>query len=97
MCYDTKNLGMCTTRELERCPISYLFQNVWVIHEKCEICAQTKIVRKLFKRVSTSIEILELVHYTCDFKIFTSRGGMKYFLMFINDYFKSTLDMSLFI
>ena len=46
-----------------------------------------KIIRKPFKRVFRSAKILELVHSdTCDFKSFTSRDGMKYFLSFIDDY-----------
>ena len=60
-------------------------------HEKCEICAQTKIVRKSFKKVSKSIEILELVNSdACDFESFTSRGEMKYFLPFIDNYSRYT-------
>ena len=46
-----------------------------------------EIVRKPFMRVFRSIEILELVHSNiCNFKIFTNRGGMKYFLTFIDYY-----------
>jgi len=55
--------------------------------EKCEVCIQAKITRKPFPPVTRSTNLLDLIHSnTCDFKIFVTRGGMKYFITFIDDY-----------
>ncbi|KAJ6818565.1 uncharacterized protein M6B38_406515 [Iris pallida] len=57
--------------------------------EKCEVCAQTKITRKPFPRVNRSTDLLELVHSDiCDFKQFSTKVGIKYFITFIDDFSK---------
>jgi len=54
---------------------------------KCEVCIQAKITRKPFLTVKMSTNLLELIYSdTCDFKAFVTRGGMKYFITFIDDY-----------
>ena len=54
---------------------------------KCEVCIHAKIIRKPFPSVTRSTELLDLIHSdTCDFKSFVTRGGMKYFITFINDH-----------
>lgn len=54
---------------------------------RCEVCAQTKITRQLFYPVSRSTQLLDLIHSDlCDFKSFTTRGGWKYLVTFIDDF-----------
>ena len=53
----------------------------------CEVCVQAKITRKPFPSVTRSTELLDLIHSdTCDLKSFVTRGGMKYFITFIDDH-----------
>ena len=55
--------------------------------QKCEICAESKFARKPFKSIERSSELLELVHSDlCDLKMTPTRGGIKYFITFIDDY-----------
>jgi len=55
--------------------------------EKCEVYIQAKITRKPFPTVTRSTNLLDLIHSdTCDFKTFVTRGGMKYFITFIDDH-----------
>jgi len=55
--------------------------------EKCEICVQAKITRKPFINAIRSTNLLVLIHSnTYDFKRFMIRGGMKYFVTFIDDH-----------
>jgi len=65
-----------------------LLPNCGVISlKKCEFCAHTKITRKLFPNITRSTNLLDLIHSdTCDFKRFATRGGMKYFITFIDDH-----------
>ena len=54
---------------------------------KCEICVESKFARKPFKSIERSSELLELVHSDlCDLKMTPTRGGIKYFITFIDDY-----------
>ena len=57
------------------------------IHNKCEICTESKFARQSFKSVQErSNELLSLIHSDlCDFKIIPSRGGKNYFITFIDD------------
>ena len=60
-------------------------------HSKCEICVEAKHFKKPFKTVERSSELLELIHSDLgDFKNYTSRGGKKYYMTFIDDYFRYT-------
>lgn len=53
--------------------------------EKCKVYAQKKIIRRPLKRVKRSTVLLELVHSdNCDFKQFSKKAGMKYFITFID-------------
>jgi len=52
-----------------------------------EVCVQAKITKKPFSKVIRSTNLLDLIHSdTCDFKSFVTRGGMKYFITFIDDH-----------
>ena len=57
------------------------------IHNKCEICTESKFARQSFKSVQErSNELLSLIHSDlCDFKAILSRGGKNYFITFIDD------------
>ena len=57
------------------------------IHNKCEICTESKFARQSFKSVQErSNELLTLIHSDlCDFKAIPSRGGKNYFITFIDD------------
>ena len=57
------------------------------IHNKCEICTESKFARQSFKSVQErSNELLSLIHSDlCDFKAIPSRGGKNYFITFIDD------------
>ena len=57
------------------------------IHNKCEICIESKFARQSFKSVQErSNELLSLIHSDlCDFKAIPSRGGKNYFITFIDD------------
>ena len=57
------------------------------IHNKCEICTESKFARQSFKLVQErSNELLSLIHSDlCDFKAIPSRGGKNYFITFIDD------------
>ena len=55
--------------------------------KKCEAYVQAKITRKPFPNVTRSTSLLDLIHSdTCNFKSFVTRGGMKYFIIFIDDH-----------
>lgn len=55
---------------------------------KYEICIQAKITKNPFLSVSRdTADVLALVHTDiCDFKSFTTRGGKKYFITFIDGF-----------
>ena len=57
------------------------------IHNKCEICTESKFARQSFKSVQErSNELLSLIHSDlCDFKAIPSGGGKNYFITFIDD------------
>lgn len=53
---------------------------------KCEVCTKFKLVRKPFKSVERSNEVLGLIHTDlCDIKATPSRGGRNYYISFIDD------------
>ena len=57
------------------------------IHNKCEVCTESKFARQSFKFVQErSIELLSMIQSDlCDFKTIPSRGGKNYFITFIDD------------
>lgn len=72
------NLGLISTCNSNKIP-------------KCEICAQTKTIRKHFHKVECTFELLDLIHTNiCDFKNFTTCGGKKYFVTFTDDFSRYT-------
>ena len=57
--------------------------------DKCKICMQTKITRMPFFKIERTSSLLELIHSdVCDFHSTPTRGGKKYFAIFIDDYSK---------
>ena len=56
---------------------------------KCEVCVESKFVRKTHPSVERNNELLSLIHSDiCDFRNNPSRGGKKYFITFIDDFSK---------
>ena len=57
------------------------------IHNKCEVCTESKFARQSFKSVQErSNELLSMTHSDlCDFKTIPSRGGKNYVITFIDD------------
>jgi len=57
-------------------------------NDKCEICVEAKLPKKPFKTIDGDSKILELVHSDVRDSRRTSRGGNKYFVIFIDDCLK---------
>lgn len=54
---------------------------------KCEVCVEAKFHKKPFKSMERQIQLLELIHSDRgDFKNHISRGGKKYYIIFVGDY-----------
>ncbi|GKA69082.1 retrovirus-related pol polyprotein from transposon TNT 1-94 [Tanacetum coccineum] len=52
----------------------------------CETCVEAKLTRTSFKSVKRTTKPLDMVHTDiCDLKSLPTKGGNKYFIMFIND------------
>jgi transposase InsO family protein len=55
--------------------------------DKCEICAESKMIKKPFQSVERSSKLLDLVNTDiCELNGMLTRGGNKYFITFIDDY-----------
>ena len=53
---------------------------------KCQICVESKYVKHSYKSVARNTNRLELIHTDIfDMKSTLSRGGKKYFIIFIDD------------
>ncbi|GJY11543.1 pol polyprotein [Tanacetum coccineum] len=53
---------------------------------KCETCVEAKLTRSSFKSVKQKTEPLDMIHTDiCDLKSLPTKGGNKYFIMFIDD------------
>ena len=66
--------------------IDFIAKFVIDSQHKCEACVEAKMHRTSFHSVERSSEILELVHTdVCDMNIVQTRGGKKYFVIFIDD------------
>ena len=56
---------------------------------KCETCVETKLTRSYFQSVERHIEPFDLIHSDiCDLKFVQTRGGIKYFITFVDDSIK---------
>ncbi|KAH9726106.1 hypothetical protein KPL70_008133 [Citrus sinensis] len=59
------------------------------MHEKCKVCAQTKITRSPFPKIEKTSSLLHLIRSdVCDMHSNPSKGGKKYFVTFIDDFSK---------
>ncbi|CAL9010577.1 unnamed protein product [Prunus brigantina] len=57
------------------------------LKRKCEVCVQAKQTRNSLKPVERNTQILELIHSdVCDSNRSPTRGGNKYFVIFIDDF-----------
>ena len=55
-------------------------------NNKCKTCIESKLARTSFKSIEKNTETLELIHNNIsDLKLMQTRGGKKYFIIFIND------------
>ena len=53
---------------------------------KCETCVEAKLTKSPFKSVERHTEPLHLIHSDiCDLKFVQTRGGNKYFIIFVDD------------
>ncbi|XP_050908623.1 uncharacterized protein LOC127122307 [Lathyrus oleraceus] len=59
--------------------------------EKCEKCVKSKMIKKPFKSVERKSNLLDLVHSNlCEFNAMLTRGGNRYFIIFIDDFSRFT-------
>ena len=62
------------------------------MHKKCKVCAQTKITRTPFPTIEKTYSLIHLIHSDiCDMHSHPTKGGKKYFVMFIDDFSKILL------
>jgi len=59
---------------------------------KCDVCVEAKFAKKPFKSITTrKTKLLELVHSDlADFKNTMSKGGKKWYIIFVDDFSKYT-------
>uniref|UniRef100_A0A2N9HML0 Integrase catalytic domain-containing protein n=1 Tax=Fagus sylvatica TaxID=28930 RepID=A0A2N9HML0_FAGSY len=61
------------------------------VHDKCEICIESKIRKKPFPSTNRDSQLLELVHSdVCELNGILTRGGKRYFITFIDDFSRYT-------
>jgi hypothetical protein len=61
------------------------------MHDKCEICIESKIRKKPFPSTNRDSQLLELVYSdVCELNGILTRGGKRYFITFIDDFFRYT-------
>ena len=61
------------------------------VHDKCEICIESKIRKKPFPSTNKDSQLLELVHSdACELNGILTRGGKRYFITFIDDFSRYT-------
>lgn len=59
--------------------------------DKCEVCAETKITKTPCKPVTRESELLLLVHSDLgDLKMTMTRGGKRFYVIFVDDYSRFT-------
>ena len=59
--------------------------------DKCEICAETKITKKPCKSIYRETELLSLIHSDLgDLKHTMTRGGKRFYVIFVDDYSRFT-------
>ena len=61
------------------------------VHDKCEICIESKIRKKPFPSTNKDSQLLELIHSNvCELKGILTRGRKRYFITFIDDFSRYT-------
>ena len=61
------------------------------VHDKCEICVESKIRKKPFPSTNRDSQLLELIHFdVCELNGILTRGGKRYFITFIDDFSRYT-------
>jgi hypothetical protein len=61
------------------------------VHDKCEICIESKIKKKPFPSTNRDSQLLELIHSdVCELNGILTRGGKRYFITFIDDFSRYT-------
>ena len=61
------------------------------VHNKCEICIESKIRKKSFSSTNRDSQLLELVHSDiCELNGILTRCGKRYFITFIDDFSRYT-------
>jgi hypothetical protein len=61
------------------------------VHDKCEICIESKSRKKPFPSTNRDSQLLELVHSdVCELNGILTRGGKRYFITFIDDFSRYT-------
>ena len=61
------------------------------MHDKCEICIESKIRKKPFPSTNRDLQLLELIHSNvCELNGILTRGGKCYFITFIDDFSRYT-------
>ena len=61
------------------------------MHDKCEICIESKIRKKPFPSTNRDSQLLELIHSdVCELNGILTRGGKCYFITFIDDFSRCT-------
>ena len=58
---------------------------------KCEVCVESKTTKKSCKPVERELELLSLIHSDLeDLKNTTTRGGKRFYIIFMDDYSRYT-------
>ena len=79
-------LGHVNFKRLHDMVKLYLIPHVDESHEKCNVCALTKITKKPFPNVKRTSNVLDLIHSDVgDMHGTPSIGGKKYYVTFIDD------------
>jgi hypothetical protein len=61
------------------------------VHDKCEICIESKIRKKPFPSTNRDSQLLELVHSDiCELNGILTKGGKRYFITFIDNFSRYT-------
>ena len=92
--YDIWNvrLGHVSSGYIKKMQSLGLINNiVYSYLSKCQICVTSKLTKKTCGSVFRETKLLELIHYDLgDLKHILPRGGKKFYVTFVDDYFRFT-------